>query len=163
MKTCKKGHERTDSEIRCNVCAKERSRQWAAKNKDRVAHNQKTWCEVNKDKVRAHKKEVYLASKETIQASRKAFYTAHRERLVAVRARYRLKNRSKCLAFSKKWHDLNRDRRNNLSRLAYTKNPLSNSHVAHALGLRVSEAPVILIEAKRAHLKLKRLLKEMQK
>lgn len=136
---------------RCKVCARIASASYRQANLEKVRE---------KDRARVHATPIEVRrQKHKRWRDRNRPYVRKKGREV-MRRLYRMdpeKFRSK----SREWRRDNRDKA--IAAMRMERDQLSRSYVATTLRLRTHEVPPALIEAKRAHLQIHRLLKEISK
>lgn len=164
MKTCTKGLHQYEpvkgSKKGCEKCRKATAKRLSTKNKAKKA---------------AASRRHYERNRERIAAAARAWAAANPDRCKEIGRRYYAENKDKAKATTKKWRDEHPDkvksttikyreahRENNRDSVKrwIAKNPLRNCLMAQLLHLPVHAIPLELIEAKRANLMLKRLIKE---
>ena len=125
---------------------KERRRAYVAKNREKVYEAQREWGERNKDKLRQYRRKRYW--KDPVHA-------------IEAVSKYRNENPEKAALWRARWKEKNRGAVNAQARRAVER--MTDSYIATTLKLPVSEIPESLIEAKRVHLQIHRLLRDLTK
>ena len=111
----------------------------------------KKYIEKNVEKIRKTKRKYYLKHQDEICKSQKEYYENNKDRMLNKLKKYREENREQIRERDRKYNQKQRD---NLTDV-YIKNMLTGGN-----NLKPEDIPQELIEAKRQHLKLKRITKE---
>lgn len=137
-------HTKSMLNYSCRACTKlyrelneDRTKDYREANKDKL----KDWRELNKVKTSAYNRSYRELNEDRLKINQKA---------------YRELNKDKMKAYEKIWRAANK--RSDYYKVRVRK--LANSYVAGTLQMKVSECPQMLIEAKRAQLKLLRLVNQ---
>ena len=138
----------------------ERSKRWRAANKERSAAIKRKWREANPD----YSKKWYVDNKEKVLEQCKVWREKNKERCKENAAMWSSNNREKEAELSRLWYARNKNRESvKKKRNGYAKQStieIRDNYVRSALRLNTTNCPPELIEAKRAQIKIKRLLKE---
>ena len=111
----------------------------------------KKYVEKNAEKIRKTNRKYYLKHQDEICKSQKEYYENNKDRMLNKLKKYREENREQIRERDRKYNQKQRD---NLTDV-YIKNMLTGGN-----NLKPEDIPQELIEAKRQHLKLKRITKE---
>jgi len=140
------------------------------KNREKVLDRVAKYRAKNPEKVRASVKRWKAKNPEKVKEQRQRYVEVHRDELnEKARQRYiphpRVKqSRDKLSAADKKWRAANPEkvRRHWSNNKINQIKRLTDSYIRDLLGYRKGECPQELIEVKRAHLMLKRAIKEQE-
>ncbi len=157
VKICKKHGELTSKDIGtrckgkyydCLICRRFWKKTNYLKNRDKEIERSKEWKEKN---IERHKENVKKwRSSEKGKEAYKRHYLKHRERL---------------LKSAREWEKNNPEKYKKIKTITYYKNKenITDSYIVHILNLKnisSKEIPKEFFEVKRAHIKLKRKIKE---
>lgn len=138
----------------CKGCCKQRSKEWQIK---------------NKKKREDYHKQYYIENKGSIQTYKKKYYQENKEKIDKNKKEWAKNNRKKCNKYSKKWKSENPKKVKEQSQ-ADAKRRCDKVLPCYAMQLIVGKSsflsakniPQELVEAKRAHILIKRELKNEQ-
>lgn len=152
-KYCRKCMAETERRAngRCKPCAIAHSAAWQKANTLKVKEMNAAWYAANTEKANARNKAWQKANRERVNAASYAWKKAHPERM------------KECTAA---WYEANRDNQN--ARQAERRKAMPDWYIKYIVITTSSlpkqaNIPAEMIEAKRAELKLTRLIKEMKK
>jgi hypothetical protein len=153
------------------LCKKHYNQRWAKANPGRLAETQRQWRVKNADKLRKLNKDRYKSNWLKIRDSARRSYMKHRSEILDRKRRYREVHSAEIAERFRDWSTSKAGREYmRLWKLAHTADArayakrasmdLKLAYVARCLRMTTTSVPPALIEAKRAQLKLLRLLKE---
>lgn len=135
----------------------EKERLYRLKNSARIVARVREWRKNNPERY-----------KELQAKSQKKNYANRKEKRLSQFREWYARNRTYCVERAVEWGKRNPDRKRDLINASQARGraELRNSYIKRLIlettGMRASDIPAPLIEAKRVHLKVVRLLKEMQ-
>jgi len=145
---------------KCSKCGEVKALDEFHKNAD-GGHGRTSRCKVCRN---AEKRRWKKATSEKVKASSAAWRAANREKIKAYSAAWRAANPAKVKAYSAAhgpaWVAANPEKRKQTNRR--TVEAATDAYIATIVGVPVALLPQDFIEAKRAHLKLVRKLKELK-
>ena len=155
----------------------EYKKEWRSKNIDRVRGVEKAYREANRESLASKQRDYFARNKATIAVTQKEYYLKNIVAIKETKKTYRLNNKEKIAASGKRWAMANRDKCLESSRKHRSANiekirgdfqemrdGLHDNYIKRLIcdksNIRCGDIPQSLIEAKRAELKLKRLIRE---
>lgn len=164
----------------CGQCVKWYCKKYYLKNGEIRRKRQREYYLNNLEEMKVYAKQQRIKHKERIRKYKKEYHVKHREEILNKHKEYRLKNKEKISKARRKWYEDNKE-----IKLARDKKYVEKNRVAHnrrekqqkkgyretlhdlyikslivgKSDLKYSDIPKELIEAKRQHLKIKRIIK----
>lgn len=141
------------------------NKEYREKNKDKIRAKKKKYWEANREKLCLHKRRYWHLNRDVINAKNRERHRLNPEKYRAQVSQWQKENREWCNSYGKKWRKENHDKviANSRKQEKLRSKELRNSYVRKLLRLNTnlvpSDIPQELIEFKRAHIKLGRLLK----
>ena len=138
------------------------NRKWMAENKDKI----KRYYQLNSDKVKARVRKYREANANTVKESQKRYRDANKDKIKERDITYRRKNREQCATRDRDYFQINKGSLMEASKIGKRsgRKTLSDWYIKDILrrgtGLAITNIPQDLIQLKRQHLKITRLLKD---
>ena len=150
----------------CKPCVKAYGAAYRAANREKERARKAAWCAANTEKVKARKAAWHAANREKERARHAARYAENTERVKARMKAWYAENTERGKAIMKAWYAENIEKvkaRHAAYRAGIPDKYVENIIYKNNKLLKQVQIPPEMIEAKRAEIKLKRLIKEMQK
>ena len=144
--------------------ARNYGRAYRASNPEKIKTKSAAWYKTNREKHRATAITWRINNPKKVRAMQAAYRSRNRLAISERNAIWYKADPAKFMARAKDWHNANREqvKKADRKRTALITDMVVRKYIARRMhGLKASDIPQTLIEAKRAHLKLARKIKEM--
>jgi len=149
----------------CKPCKRSYTSAYRAANREKERARKAAWCAENTERVKARKAAWHAANREKVKARHAAWYAENTEMVKARMKAWYAENTERGKVSMKAWYAENIEKVK--ARYAAYRAGIPDKYVENIIRksnnlIRQIQIPPEMIEAKRAELKLKRLIKELK-